>query len=435
MSLPPPPAPAAAGDPADEPGSPSGAPGTDADTSTSRRGSRKGRGRRKHTIGYVLLTSVVVLGMVTALTMVFLYRHYNGNIEVDDGQKGLENRPDKIEVAGPQEPLNILVMGIDSREGDNNIDGLTGLGDRSDTTILIHLSADRKRAYGISIPRDSIVDRPYCKSGDVPPATDSWNAAYTYGQSGCTMQQFEQLTGVRLDHHVVVDFSGFKGMVDAVGGVRMCIPEPIEDRSHGIFIEAGDDRLLKGQQALDYVRVRYGVGDGSDISRTRRQQAFIASLAETVVSRGTLTNPLKVVKFLDAATKSLKVDPGLKDLTKLGGLGFQFKDIGLDDIQFITIPNAYFPTDSEHPGKVYWTDDAAVVWKAVANDRPIPRRLLGGAIKAKGAGGRDTDKTDEPSSTGTPDATTTGPEGTATEPSTPQYTNMYDDPSKNGLCA
>ena len=115
-------------------------------------------------------------------------------------------------------------MGSDSRDGaGNNIDGLTGGGERSDTTILLHVSADRKRAYGISIPRDLLVDRPECKSEDgdtIPGGTSAmWNEAFAVGGPACTMQQFEQVTGVRLDHFVKVDFEGFRGMVDAIGGV------------------------------------------------------------------------------------------------------------------------------------------------------------------------------------------------------------------------
>jgi len=173
--------------------------------------------------------------------------------------------------------LNVLVMGSDTREGaGNNIDGLTGGGERSDTTILLHLSADRKRAYGISIPRDLLVDRPECKTESgttIPGGTQvMWNEAFALGGPACTMQQFEQITGVRLDHFVKVDFEGFRGMVDAIGGVETCIPEDIDDPAHHIHIEAGT-RKIKGKEALNYVRERYVVGNGSDVGRMKRQQA------------------------------------------------------------------------------------------------------------------------------------------------------------------
>ena len=264
---------------------------------------RRGKVRKRHTIGKVLLASVLVLALATGLSMVFLYRHLNGNLNVVDVTGQLTDRPTKVDVSGPQEPLNVLVMGSDNRDCDGcNIDNLTGGGQRSDTTILLHLSADRERAYGISIPRDLIVDRPDCKDEDgdtIPGATHvMWNEAFSVGGPACTIQQVEQLTGIRLDHYVVVDFEGFRGMVDAIGGVEVCIPEPIVDPAHGINIAAGT-RKIKGYEALNYVRERYVVGNGSDIGRMKRQQAFIASMAHQVVTAGTLARPDHLVGFLE----------------------------------------------------------------------------------------------------------------------------------------
>src|SRR6478736_2764423 len=128
---------------------------------------RRGKVRKRHTVGKVLLVTVLVLGMVTGLGTIWLYRHLNSNLNVLDIADQLTDQPTKIDVAGPQEPLNILVMGSDSRDCDGcNIDNLTGGGQRSDTTILLHVSADRQRAYGVSIPRDSMVARPECKTED-----------------------------------------------------------------------------------------------------------------------------------------------------------------------------------------------------------------------------------------------------------------------------
>src|SRR3954451_24419752 len=166
---------------------------------------RRGRARRRHTIGKVLLASALVLAMATGLGTIWLYRHLNGNLNVLDPTSQLTDRPDKVAVEGPKEPCNVLVMGSDSRDCDGcNIDDLTGGGQRSDTTILFHVSADRTRAYGVSIPRDLIVDRPDCKADDGSsiPGQDGamWNEAFALGGPTCTMQQFEQLTGVHLDH-------------------------------------------------------------------------------------------------------------------------------------------------------------------------------------------------------------------------------------------
>ena len=264
--------------------------------------------------------------------------------------------------------MNILVMGSDSRDCDGcGIDQEAGGG--SDTTLLFHLSADRESAYGVSIPRDSLVDRPECKSPDgdtIPGGTNvMWNAAYSYGGPACTIQQFEQTTGVRIDNYVVVDFGSFQDMVDAVDGVEVCVPEDIDSSEYGITIPAGT-RTLNGKEALAYVRVRHGVGDGSDIGRIKRQQAFIAALTEKVISGGTLTRFDRLVRFLNAATASLTTDiPNIKEMAKVG---LQFKNIGLKRIRFITVPFVY---STEQPGRVEWTEDADTLWKRIANDQPL----------------------------------------------------------------
>ena len=377
--------------------------GTPSEPSVATPGSPKRRAevRKRHTIGKVLLSTILVLGLATGLGVVFLYRHLNGNLEVLDPSDALSNRPEKV-VEGPREPLNVLVMGSDSREGDgNNIDGLTGGGERSDTTILLHLSADRTRAYGISIPRDLLVDRPECKKdggGTIPGATNvMWNEAFALGGPTCTMQQFEQITGIRLDHFVKVDFEGFRGMVDAIGGVEVCIPEDIDDPAHAIHIEAGT-RKLKGKQALNYVRERYVIGNGSDVGRMKRQQAFIASMAHQVVTAGTLARPDRLLRFLDSATKSLTVDPGLKNVVKIADLGKQVKGIGLDNIQFLTIP---IMTDPDDPNRLAWKQpDADRVWAKVRRDQPLTKRLSSDVISAGNLPGKgeSASPSDSPSS-------------------------------------
>jgi len=356
------------------------------DSTPADRPKRRGRARRKSTVGRVLLISAVVLALVTGLGVVYFYRHLGGNLTVIEVAGKLENRPDKAQVQGPQEPLNILVMGSDDRDdAGNNIDNLTGSGQRSDTTILFHLSADRKRAYGVSIPRDSIVDRPACETADgsktAPAADVMWNEAFNLAGPTCTVQQFESLTGVFVDHIVVVDFAGFEDMVNAIDGVPVCIPEDIVDPAHGINIPAGT-REIEGREALNYVRARYTLGDGSDISRIKRQQAFVAAMAKKVISADTLARVDRLVSFLNAATKSLTVDEGLDNVVKIAKLGVGFQGIGLDKIQFLTVPNAYYPEESGFWGRVYWENTAEDLWEQLADDEPLSKRYTGDAISA-----------------------------------------------------
>ena len=201
----------------------------DAPSSLPARPKRRGRGKRRYKVVTVVTGAVVALALVVGLGTAYFYRHLNDNIDYQSYDDQLTNRPTKKDV-GPQEPINLLVMGSDTRDGaGNNIDGLTGDGERSDTTLLFHLSADRTFAYGVSIPRDTVIDRPDCKDedGETIPGADGamWNEAYSVGGPACTMQQFEQLTGVRIDNYVKLDFNGFRDMVDAIDGVEVCIPE------------------------------------------------------------------------------------------------------------------------------------------------------------------------------------------------------------------
>jgi LCP family protein required for cell wall assembly len=273
-------------------------------------------------------------------------------------------------------------MGSDSRDCKGcHIDKESGGG--SDTTILLHLSGDRKHAYGVSIPRDTMIDRPACKTADgktIPAESYAqWNAGFSLAGPGCTIEQVETISKIPIDDSVVVNFEGFKDMVDAVGGVQVCIPQEIDDREHGIVLKAGT-RTIDGNEALSYVRVRHGVGDGSDLSRIKRQQAFIASLVKAVFSARTLSSPVKVYSFLKAATKNLEFDDKVASLSSLASLGSGFKSIGLDDIKFFTIPIEADPQDPA--ARVILAPTANAVWKHLRKDEVLPKSLTSGAIRA-----------------------------------------------------
>lgn len=379
------------------------------------RGKRRGHNHR-HTVAKVITASLLTLAGTTAATVVTVYNDLNGNIEVVnvDDQLGDDRPP-----AGPEGPLNVLVMGSDTREGDNNIDGLAGGGERSDTTILLHLSADRKRAYGVSIPRDIIVDRPTCYDEDgteIPGASDAiWNAAFAVGGPACTIRQLEQLSGIRVDNYAVVDFTGFKEMTEAIGGVEVCIPEEIDDPDHDITLAAGT-REVEGDEALAYVRVRYGVGDGSDPNRIKRQQAFMASMMNKVVSGGMLSRPDKVVGFLNAATNSLQTD--VTSVGELAGLGLEFQDVGLSNIKFVTTPWGAWPED---PNRIVWTSEVEQLWEVVREDRPLPPELADDSISAAD----EPDGSTAPSADATGDAT--GDDATTEPPAADDPTSEVDD--------
>jgi LCP family protein required for cell wall assembly len=343
----------------------------------------EGRQLNRRRMAAVVGATLTVVSLVTALSVVLVYRHLNQNLDVHDlskaiGTKGIDQR----KWPSPSGPINVLVMGSDNRNAPgDHIDNLTGIGQRSDTTILIHLSADRTRAYGVSIPRDSIVNRPSCldnsgKPVSAPATGQMWNVAFDIGGPACTIRQFEALTHIPINHWVVVDFAGFQSMVDAIGGVTVCLPHAIHDPIGHITLPAGR-HTFTGMQALNYVRERHDLGDGSDIGRMKRQQAFIASMVHQVFSSRTMANPLHVYRFLEAATKSIHLDEGLGSLAKLAGLGYEFRHVGLSKIKFLTTP---WELDPSNPNHLVWRTSAHLLWKDLRLDKPLPKWLLAGSL-------------------------------------------------------
>lgn len=341
----------------------------------------------------------IAVSMAMVLTVLagagfLLYRHLEGNITQLDITEALgTDRPTEEPVSGPSKPLNILVLGSDSRAGQSEVLGDTpGL---SDTTILLHLSADRSRAYGVSVPRDLMVERPECQDKDgsgvvAGSSADMWNAAYALGGPACTIKQFEAMSGIRVNHFVVVDFQGFKDMVDALGGVPICVPREVNDPIGRISLPAGSYEVT-GKQALDYVRVRHSIGtiDTGDIGRMKRQQVFLAAMVNKAVSSETLANPFRLVSFLDAATKSLTTDPGLAKLTKLADIGTELNGIGLGKVQFFTVPITAYAPD---PNRLALAETADELWRELRKDEAVSKEFTRGAAKAsKPDGGKPVD--------------------------------------------
>jgi LCP family protein required for cell wall assembly len=336
--------------------------------------------------------------MVLSGGAVVAYRHFEGNISTTDFLAG--PRPTE-EIKGP---INVLVMGSDTREGANakgtgTPSDTPGL---SDTTILLHLSANRQFAYGVSLPRDAMVERPACPrkngNGVDPGGITQFNAAYAIGGPACTVKTVEHLTGVRINHFVVVDFVGFKNMVNAINGVTVCVPHEVNDTVGHIRLPAGTYKVT-GQQALDYVRVRHDIGAPTgDIGRMKRQQTFISAMIKKVVSAGTLANPVRLLNFLNAATNSLTTDPGFANLKQLASLGSSLKDIGLDNIKFVTVPWQPWPED---PNRVEWKPEANRLWKLIRHDKPLTPEFDTDAV-TPGSGHAATAGT---SPSGTPSAT------------------------------
>lgn len=313
------------------------------------------------------------LVLVSAGAGWWLYNKLDGNITTDTGAAAElkvyeKERPDQVVM----DAQNILLIGSDSRAGDNSKYGRDdGGSQRSDTTILLHLAADRKSATAVSLPRDLMVEIPACRTGDDKETRErfaQFNSAFELGGTACTIRTVERLTGIRIDHHMVVDFNGFKDMVDAVDGVEICLKEPIDDKDAHLELPAGR-QTLNGEEALGYVRARKTLGDGSDTERMERQQRFLGALVNKMQSNGVLLNPTRLYPVLDAATKSLTTDPGLDSLRDLYDLVRSMRDVPTDQVQFLTVPRQPYRNNPNRDELV--EPDASELFKQLREDKPV----------------------------------------------------------------
>ena len=302
-----------------------------------------------------------------------VYAKLDGNITPDNAAAAELARYEKERPTSPvRGAQNILLIGSDSRSGDGNAPyGRDSGTERSDTTILLHLSAERRSATAVSLPRDLMVDVPSCRRPDgsrTEPMFAMFNHAFQMGGSACTIRTVEKLTDIRIDHHMVVDFHGFKDMVDAVDGVEVCLTKPIHDTAAKLRLPAGRVRL-NGEQALGYVRARKSLGDGSDTDRMDRQQRFLGALVNKVQSNDVLLNPVKLYPVLDAATSSLTTDPDLASLRGLYELVREVRDIPTERVQFLTVPRESYVYNANRDQLV--EPEAQKLFEQLRADAPV----------------------------------------------------------------
>lgn len=330
--------------------------------------------RHRRTVLRVILVTHLCLALVTGVAVALAFRHLDGNIAEGPPIHHRNSKSPQTDDQ-PHEPLNIVIMGSDSRDCVGcDVDSEAG-GGLSDTTILLHVSADRKSAYGISIPRDLLVDRPDCTVDDkvIPGGTQVlWNEAFAVGGPACTVEQVEAIFApVYVDDYITVDFGGFKDMVDALGGVNVCIPAPLDDPTYlHVHFDAGSDVHLDGTEALNYVRLRH-VLSGTDIGRMKRQQSFIATMIKKVFSAGTLTRPDRLLSFANALTGSLQASPDLASAGALVDLARELKDADLSHIRFVTMPNFLYAEGTAGYPHVGLLPSYKKLIRQVANDEPL----------------------------------------------------------------
>ncbi|MFD8486678.1 LCP family protein [Streptomyces sp. NPDC059712] len=362
-----------------------------------RNGRRSGRRRagRRHRALRWSATTLAVLILGTAGAGYLYYQHLNGNIDKGERSSG-DSKAHKTEPnAAGQTPLNILLLGSDSRASDANVALGGGKNHRdnpplADVQMLIHLAADRKSASVVSIPRDTRVDIPACKdpdTGEKFPATNAIiNTSLARGGAGCTLATWENLTGVYIDHWMTIDFAGVVSMADAVGGVEVCVNQNVWDRplpgvpgGSGLKMTKGSHKV-KGEEALQWLRTRHAWG--SDPLRARAQHMYMNSMIRTLKSQNVFTDAGRLMDLAEAATKSLTVSEEIGTVKKLYDLGMQLKTVPTDRITMTTIPTVEDPEDKNH---LLPATDADKMWAMLRDDVSFDDK----GTKGKKDGGED----------------------------------------------
>jgi LCP family protein required for cell wall assembly len=284
---------------------------------------------------------------------------------------GLSGRP------ADSPATDILLVGSDTRRGlsQDAQDTLhvgsqaSADGQRSDTIILAQLAADKKSLTLLSIPRDSYVTIP--ATATRPEHKAKINSALDIGGPALTVATVERNTGIHIDHYVQVDFSAFSSIVEAVGGVDVCLPKAVDDPLSGLDLPAGVSHV-NGVQALAYVRARYTLTGGSDLGRIHRQQQFLSSLAARVASSDVLADPGRFSGLVRAAAASVQTDSALST-EEILKLALAAKSLPRDHIRFVSMPLA--DVDYQAPGigsTVLWDDAAAHgLFTALRKDKPV----------------------------------------------------------------
>ena len=266
--------------------------------------------------------------------------------------------------------VNLLVVGSDSRVGQDAVFGPEdSTGDLNDVTMLLHISEDHSNASVISFPRDMFVPIPSCPNPDggsfSAMSSQKINTTLTYGGLACTVLTVEKLTGLSIPFAAEVQFSGVMAMSSAVGGVPVCVATRIEDEYTGTFLDPGE-HMLEGFEALQFLRTRHGLGDGSDLTRINNQQLFMSSLVRTIKSADTLSDPTKVYALAKAVTANMRLSESLNNVTTLASIAVALKDIDLNQVVFAQVPTGNVEGGVKAVQPAF--DD---LFEAVAADKPI----------------------------------------------------------------
>lgn len=301
--------------------------------------------------------------------------------------------------------FNILVVGSDTRDGQGDAFGKDPGSELNDVNMLLHVAEDQKSAVLVSIPRDMVVPLPRCENGG--PATGlPINESFSYGGLACTVETVQNLTGLPIHFAGLITFNGVIAMSDAIGGVDVCITEPILDPYTGLNLPTAGTHTLQGWNALAFLRSRHGVGDGSDLGRISSQQVFLSSLVRKIKSDDTLTDFGKLYGIAQAATQNMTLSENFARLDTLVSVALVLKDIPLENIAMVQYPSRTGGTGI-YLGKVQpIPSTASALFEAIKADVPIA--LDANAVGANGGSALDPNAptpTPDPSAAPDPSAT------------------------------
>jgi len=333
---------------------------------TSRTGGRQLLSLLWRGLAVLLATAMIVVGY-SAVSIGNQLKQ--GGIQLRDANGNLISAPTDL-----KGPINMLLVGSDTRAGQGG-----GFGHETsnlaDVIILLHVSANRKNAVALSFPRDLMVPWPACPStsggpGYLPQSLGQINATIANGGPGCTLLTVESITGLTIPYLAMINFKGVIEMSNAVGGVEVCVANPIHDTYTHLDLAAGT-QTLQGVKALQFLRTRHGVGDGSDLSRISNQQVFMSSLFRKIKSQGVLTNPVYLYSLANAAARNMTLSSNMTDLNVLVGLAGGLKKVSPDNMTFLQAPSmGGLPAPNQ--GRVQLiADQAQLLFDKLKNDEPL----------------------------------------------------------------
>ncbi len=328
-------------------------------------GARPPRNWRKRITWTVLTLVIVLLG-----ASIGTYYWANGKLARTVDLTALPDRP------AVGQGTNYLIVGSDSREGmsaaqKQQLHTGSAEGKRTDSMMILHIGAHGDTL--LSLPRDSYVTIPAFTGASgrhYPATTHKLNTAYAWGGGALLSQTVEHDTGIHIDHYAEIGFTGFVNLVNALGGVNMCLPQPIVDKDSGADFKAGC-QTFDGAQSLEFVRERHAMAN-EDLGRMQDQQKFLSALAHQAATPSTVLNPFKLYPVLGAGLETLEVDKGMS-LYDLSQMFFAMKDVSGGQGKSLTVPisNPNLPTPSDGDSVAWDKARAQQLFGELQNDQPV----------------------------------------------------------------